>query len=438
MIYVTAKPSAQDLLPEENKMKTTQEILKTAKEASKKISLLTTQMKNDALTAMADEIEAETDLIMEANNADVEDAREKLNSVMIDRLSLSPERIKGMADGIRDVVKLPDPAGKILKTVIRPNGLVIKKVSVAMGVVAMIYESRPNVTSDAAALSLKSGNVCVLRSGKEAIRSSAAIVKAMKNGLKKVGLSEDLINLIEDTSRNSANELMTAVGYVDLLIPRGGAGLISSCVANAKIPCIQTGTGICHVFVDESADFDMALNIIENAKTSRPSVCNAEEVLLVHKSIAEKFLPALKKRLVFDRERDGKVPVEFRLCERAAKIIGGTPAGEKDFDTEFLNYILAVKIVDDVHAAIEHIGLHSTHHSDAIITENKENGELFTAIVDSAAVYVNASTRYTDGGEFGLGCEIGISTQKLHARGPMGLEELTTYKYVVEGNGQIR
>ena len=438
MIYVTAKPSAQDLLPEENKMKTTQEILKTAKEASKKISLLTTQMKNDALTAMADEIEAETDLIMEANNADVEDAREKLNSVMIDRLSLSPERIKGMADGIRDVVKLPDPAGKLLKTVIRPNGLVIKKVSVAMGVVAMIYESRPNVTSDAAALSLKSGNVCVLRSGKEAIRSSTAIVKAMKNGLKKAGLSEDLINLIEDTSRNSANELMTAVGYVDLLIPRGGAGLIASCVANAKIPCIQTGTGICHVFVDESADFDMALNIIENAKTSRPSVCNAEEVLLVHKSIAEKFLPALKKRLVFDRERDGKVPVELRLCERAAKIIDGTPAGEKDFDTEFLNYILAVKIVDDVHAAIEHIGLHSTHHSDAIITENKENAELFTAITDSAAVYVNASTRYTDGGEFGLGCEIGISTQKLHARGPMGLEELTTYKYVVEGNGQIR
>lgn len=438
MIYVTAKPSAQDLLPEENKMKTTQEILKTAKEASKKISLLTTQMKNDALTAMADEIEAETDLIMEANNADVEDAREKLNSVMIDRLSLSPERVKGMADGIRDVVKLPDPAGKILKTVIRPNGLVIKKVSVAMGVVAMIYESRPNVTSDAAALSLKSGNVCVLRSGKEAIRSSTAIVKAMKNGLKKAGLSEDLINLIEDTSRNSANELMTAVGYVDLLIPRGGAGLIASCVANAKIPCIQTGTGICHVFVDESADFGMALNIIENAKTSRPSVCNAEEVLLVHKSIAEKFLPALKKRLVFDRERDGKVPVELRLCERAAKIIDGTPAGEKDFDTEFLNYILAVKIVDNVHAAIEHIGLHSTHHSDAIITENKENAELFTAITDSAAVYVNASTRYTDGGEFGLGCEIGISTQKLHARGPMGLEELTTYKYVVEGNGQIR
>lgn len=419
-------------------MKTTQEILKTAKEAAKNISLLTTQMKNGALTAMADELEAETELIMAANGEDVRESREKLNSVMIDRLSLSPERIKGMADGIRDVVKLPDPTGKVLKTVIRPNGLVIKKVSVAMGVVAMIYESRPNVTSDAAALSLKSGNVCVLRSGKEAIRSSAAIVNAMKNGLKKVGLSEDLINLIEDTSRNSANELMTAVGYVDLLIPRGGAGLIASCVANAKVPCIQTGTGICHVFVDESADTDMALNIVENAKTSRPSVCNAEEVLLVHKNKAEKFLPALKKRLVLDRERGGKVPVELRLCDRAAKIIDGTPANENDFDTEFLNYILAVKVVDDVHAAIDHIGRHSTHHSDAIITENKENAELFTAAVDSAAVYVNASTRYTDGGEFGLGCEIGISTQKLHARGPMGLEELTTYKYVIEGNGQVR
>lgn len=419
-------------------MRTTKEILESAKEAAKSISLLTEQMKNDALSAMADQIEANADAILEANAADVEAAKTKLNSVMIDRLSLSPERIKGMADGIRDVVKLPDPTGKVLKTVVRPNGLVIKKVSVAMGVVAMIYESRPNVTSDAAALSLKSGNVCVLRSGKEAIRSSEAIVCAMKKGLQRVGLPENLINLIEDTSRDSANELMTAVGYVDLLIPRGGAGLISSCVANAKIPCIQTGTGICHVFVDESADIDMALNIVENAKASRPSVCNAEEVLLVHENIAERFLPALKKRLVDDRIAAGKTPVELRLCKRAAEIIDGTPAGENDFDTEFLNYILAVKVVKNVHEAIEHIGLHSTHHSDAIVTENKENAALFTAIVDSAAVYVNASTRYTDGGEFGLGCEIGISTQKLHARGPMGLEELTTYKYVVEGKGQIR
>lgn len=419
-------------------MKSTREILEAAKNASKGISVLSTKIKNDALSAMADEIEECTEDILAANSADIEDSKNTLNSVMIDRLSLSPERIKGMADGIRDVAKLPDPTGRVLKTVVRPNGLVIKKVSVAMGVVAMIYESRPNVTSDAAALSLKSGNVCVLRSGKEAVRSSAAIVKAMKKGLKKVGLSEELINLIEDTSRASANELMTAVGYVDLLIPRGGAGLIASCVANAKVPCIQTGTGICHVYVDGSADFRSALNIIENAKTSRPSVCNAEEVLLVSEEIAEKFLPELKKRLVDDRKADGKIPVELRLCEKAAAVIDGTKAGDKDFDTEFLNYILAVKIVKNVHEAIEHIGLHSTHHSDAIITENKENAELFTAATDSAAVYVNASTRFTDGGEFGLGCEIGISTQKLHARGPMGLEELTTYKYVVEGNGQVR
>lgn len=387
---------------------------------------------------MADALEENADIILTANAEDVEAAKNKLTDVMIDRLSLSKDRIKGMADGIRDVVKLPDPVGNILKTITRPNGLVIKKVSVAMGVVAMIYESRPNVTSDAAALCLKSGNVCVLRSGKDAIKSSFEIVNAMRKGLKKVGVSEKLINIIEDTSHKSANELMTATGLVDLLIPRGGAGLISACVANAKVPCIQTGTGICHVYVDESAKLDNALNIIENAKTSRPSVCNAEEVLLINENIAEEFLPMLKNRLVDDRIKQGKIPVELRLCERAAKIIDGTKAGEKDFDTEFLNYILAVKIVRNVNEAIEHIGLHSTHHSDAIITENKENAKLFTSIVDSAAVYVNASTRFTDGGEFGLGCEIGISTQKLHARGPMGLEELTTYKYVIEGQGQIR
>lgn len=419
-------------------MRTTREILETAKNAAKTVSLLTTEEKNKALSAMADEIEAEADSILSANAEDVFEAKDKLSSVMIDRLTLTHDRIKGMADGIRDVVKLPDPVGRTIKTVIRPNGLVIKKVSVAMGVVAMIYESRPNVTSDAAALSLKSGNVCILRSGKEAIRSSTAIVKAMKKALRNVGLSDELINLVEDTSRASANELMTAVGYVDLLIPRGGAGLIASCVANAKVPCIQTGTGICHVYIDESADIEMGVNIVENAKASRPSVCNAEEVLLVHESIADKFLPALKKRIVDDRIHDGKTPVELRLCERAAKIIDGTKAGENDFDTEFLNYILAVKVVKNVHDAIDHIGIHSTHHSDAIITENKENAELFTSVVDSAAVYVNASTRYTDGGEFGLGCEIGISTQKLHARGPMGLEELTTYKYIIEGNGQVR
>lgn len=419
-------------------MRSTKEILIDAKNAVKDASLLTSEQKNNALLAMADALEENADIILTANAEDVEAAKNKLTDVMIDRLSLSKDRIKGMADGIRDVVKLPDPVGNILKTITRPNGLVIKKVSVAMGVVAMIYESRPNVTSDAAALCLKSGNVCVLRSGKDAIKSSFEIVNAMRKGLKKVGASEKLINIIEDTSHKSANELMTATGLVDLLIPRGGAGLISACVANAKVPCIQTGTGICHVYVDESAKLDNALNIIENAKTSRPSVCNAEEVLLINENIAEEFLPMLKNRLVDDRIKQGKIPVELRLCERAAKIIDGTKAGAKDFDTEFLNYILAVKIVRNVSEAIEHIGLHSTHHSDAIITENKENAKLFTSIVDSAAVYVNASTRFTDGGEFGLGCEIGISTQKLHARGPMGLEELTTYKYVIEGQGQIR
>jgi glutamate-5-semialdehyde dehydrogenase len=419
-------------------MRSTKEILIDAKNAVKDASLLTSEQKNNALLAMAEALEENVEIILTANAEDVEAAKNKLTDVMIDRLSLSKDRIKGMADGIRDVVKLPDPVGNILKTITRPNGLVIKKVSVAMGVVAMIYESRPNVTSDAAALCLKSGNVCVLRSGKDAIKSSFEIVSAMRNGLKKVGVSEKLINIIEDTSHESANELMTATGLVDLLIPRGGAGLISACVANAKVPCIQTGTGICHVYVDESAKLDNALNIIENAKTSRPSVCNAEEILLVNENIAEEFLPMLKKRLVDDRIKQGKIPVELRLCERAAKIIDGTKAGENDFDTEFLNYILAVKIVRNVNEAIEHIGLHSTHHSDAIITENKENAKIFTSIVDSAAVYVNASTRFTDGGEFGLGCEIGISTQKLHARGPMGLEELTTYKYVIEGQGQIR
>ncbi len=419
-------------------MRSTKEILSDAKNAVKDASLLTSEQKNNALLAMADALEENADVIIRANTEDVEAAKNKLTDVMIDRLSLSEDRIKGMADGIRDVVKLSDPVGKVLNIINRPNGLVIKKVSVAMGVVAMIYESRPNVTSDAAALCLKSGNVCVLRSGKDAIKSSFEIVKAMRKGLNKVGVSEKLINIIEDTSHESANELMTATGYVDLLIPRGGAGLISACVANAKVPCIQTGTGICHVYVDESANLNNALNIIENAKTSRPSVCNAEEVLLVNEKTAEEFLPMLKKRLVDDRINQGKIPVELRLCERAAKIIDGTKATEKDFDTEFLNYILAVKIVKDVNEAIEHIGLHSTHHSDAIITENKENATLFTSIVDSAAVYVNASTRFTDGGEFGLGCEIGISTQKLHARGPMGLEELTTYKYVIEGQGQIR
>ena len=417
---------------------TTKEILINAKNAVGVMNTLDSDIKNSALINMADALEEYSSDILAENALDIEAAKEKINSVMLDRLTLTQARIKGMADGIRDVVKLPDPAGRVLERIERPNGLVIEKTAVPMGVVAMIYESRPNVTSDAAALALKSGNVCVLRSGKEAIRTSLAIVKAMRAGLAKTGLPAELINLIEDTSRESANELMTAVGYVDLLIPRGGAGLINACVANAKVPCIQTGTGICHVYVDGSADTEKALNVIENAKTSRPSVCNAEEVLLVSETKAEEFLPLLKKRLVDDRIEKGLAPVELRLCERSADIIDGTKAGENDFDTEFLNYILAVKVVKDVHEAIDHIRAHSTHHSEAIITETEENAKLFTQAVDSAAVYVNASTRFTDGGEFGLGCEIGISTQKLHARGPMGLNELCTYKYIIKGNGQIR
>ena len=354
---------------------------------------------------------------------------------MLDRLALTKERIEGMANGIKEVAALPDPVGKVLNRVERPNGIVIEKTTVPMGVTAIIYESRPNVTSDAAALALKSGNVCVLRGGKEAFSSANAIVNAMRKGLNKLNLPETFINLVQDTTRESANELMNAVGFVDLLIPRGGAGLIKAVTENAKVPCIQTGTGICHIYVDEAADFNKALNIIENAKTSRPSVCNAAEVLLVNEKIAGEFLPLVKERLVDNRSEN---KVELRLCENAQKIIDGKTASETDFDTEFLDYILAVKIVKDVNEAVEHISLHSTMHSEAIVTENKENAEIFVKGVDSSSVYVNVSTRFTDGGEFGLGCEMGISTQKLHARGPMGLEELTTYKYIIKGDGQIR
>lgn len=414
---------------------TTLDILKQAKAAKGELAKLSSEDKNKALLAMADALEENSAEILEENAKDVEAARGKITDVMIDRLSLDESRIKGMADGIRDVVKLPDPVGRVLDHVELPNGLVVEKTAVPMGVVAIIYESRPNVSSDAAALALKSGNVCVLRGGKEAFRSANAIVNALRSGLKKLGFCENFINMVQDTSRQSSNELMTADGYIDLLIPRGGAGLIKSCVENATVSVIQTGTGICHVYVDDDADLDMALNIIENAKTSRPSVCNAEEVLLVNSKIADKFLPMLKQRLVDDRKEN---PVELRLDERAAKIIDGTKAGENDFDTEFLNYILAVGIVDSVDEAVKHIGEHSTHHSDAIITNNDAHAAEFCRDVDSAAVYVNASTRFTDGGCFGLGCEMGISTQKLHARGPMGLCELTTYKFIVKGNGQIR
>ena len=417
---------------------TTQELLQKAKAAAPALLVADTQQKNRALLAMAEALETETEAILQANAQDLEAARGQISEVMLDRLALSADRIRGMADGIRQVAALPDPVGRVRHRVVRPNGLIIEQVGVPMGVIAIIYESRPNVTSDAAALALKAGSACVLRGGKEAFRSANAIVSAMQAGLEAADLPAELVQLVQDTSRASANELMTAVGYVDLLIPRGGAGLIKAVTENAKVPCIQTGTGICHVYVDAEADQDMALRIIENAKTSRPSVCNAEEVCLVHTNIAEAFLPRLKTRLVDDRIADGKQPVELRLDTRAAQIIEGTPAGERDFDTEFLDYILAVAVVDDAQQAMGHIAMHSTGHSEAIVTENADTAELFARVVDSSAVYLNCSTRFTDGGEFGLGCEMGISTQKLHARGPMGLEELTAGKYVIRGKGQVR
>lgn len=414
---------------------TTKELLVKAKNAKAQLNLVPVEQINEALYAMADALVKNTNKILSENNKDIENSRSNISPVMIDRLSLSKERIEGMAQGVRDVAMLPSPVGKVLARVERPGGLVIEKTSVALGVVAIIYESRPNVTSDAAALALKSGNVCVLRCGKEAHASAKAIVEALGDGLESIGLSRDFVLLVEDTTRQSSTELMTADGYVDLLIPRGGKGLITACVENATVPCIQTGTGICHIYVDNSADIEMALKIIENAKTSRPSVCNAEEVLVVGEGIADEFLPKLKTLLVDNRIEN---PVELRLDKDAIKIIDGTPAGENDFDTEFLDYILAVKIVRDVDEAIEHINAHSTGHSEAIITSDPIAAEKFTKSIDSSSVYVNASTRFTDGGEFGLGCEMGISTQKLHARGPMGLQELNTYKYIIKGNGNIR
>ena len=434
--------SEPDLLPKKEKsekdMLTTQEILNRAVAVKASMNLLSTEQKNQALYAAADALERSQALILAANAEDVEAARDHISPVMLDRLSLTPERIVGMANGIRAVAELPDPIGRNITTTTRPNGLVIQKVSVPIGVIAIIYESRPNVTSDAAALALKSGNVAVLRGGKEAFRSANAIVSVMRSALQKTDVPEDAIQLIQDTTRQSSYDLMTAVGKVDLLIPRGGAGLIRACVENAKVPCIETGTGICHIYVDAEADIEKSLNIIENAKTSRPSVCNAQEVCLIHSRIAEAFLPKLYERLVTQRAVRGAIPVELRLDARAAHYIDGVPAGEQDFDTEFLDYILAVAVVDDVSEAIDHIAAHSTHHSDAILTEDSAVAAQFMRAVDSAAVYHNASTRFTDGGEFGLGCEMGISTQKMHARGPMGLEELTVYKYMIYGSGQIR
>ena len=417
---------------------TTLDILKKTRAARGSLAALDETAKNRILLAMAEALMAAEDDILAENDADMTAARGHINDVMLDRLRLDHDRLAGMAEGVRAIAALPDHTGRVLSEVRRPNGLVVRKVQVPLGLVSIIYESRPNVTSDAAALAVKSGNVCVLRSGKEAHRSACAIVKALKSGIAQGGGDPEILNIVDDITHQSATDIMTAKGLVDLLIPRGGAGLIRACVEGASVPCIETGTGICHVYVDRAADLDKALAIVENAKTSRPSVCNAEEVLLVHSAVAAEFLPRLKKRLVDDRAAAGKTPVELRLDTRAAAIIPGTPAGERDFDTEFLNYILAVAVVDSVEEAVAHILTHSTGHSEAIVTEDPAAAEVFVSGTDSAAVYVNASTRFTDGGEFGLGCEMGISTQKLHARGPMGLDELSTYKYVVLGSGQVR
>lgn len=411
-------------------MTSTQQILVRAKAAVPLLAKFGEEKINAALIAMSRALIESTDKILESNRLDCENAKGKISEVMIDRLRLTPERIRSMASGIVEIARLPSPIGITLDETVRDNGLLIKKISVPLGVIAIIYESRPNVTSDAAALALKSGNVCILRGGKEAYLSSRAITDALVSGIASVGLPEDAIQLVSDTTRESATELMRARGFVDMLIPRGGAGLIRACVENSLVPCLETGTGICHIYVDKSADFDMALSIIDNAKTSRPSVCNACEVVLVNRDIAKDFLPRLKERLC---ER-----VELRTSKEAYDLIGGTPAADCDFDTEFLDYILAVGVVGDTEEAIEHISRHTTHHSECIITQSEAEAELFTRGVDSAAVYVNASTRFTDGGEFGLGCEMGISTQKMHARGPLGIRELTTYKYVIFGKGQVR
>ena len=417
---------------------TTLELCKKTRDARASLAAADRAAKDRLLLSMADGLLAAAPDILAANAQDMAAARGHITDVMLDRRYLDEKRLAAMADGVRAIAALPDHTGRVLAEVRRPNGLVIQKVQVPLGLVAIIYESRPNVTSDAAALALKSGNTCILRSGKEAHRTACAIVSALKGGIAAAGGDPEILNIVEDTTHQSAADIMTAKGVVDLLIPRGGAGLIRACVAGATVPCIETGTGICHVYVDAAADLNKALDIVENAKASRPSVCNAEEVLLVHSAVAADFLPRLQKRLVADRAAAGKHPVELRLDSRAAAMIPGTPAGEKDFDTEFQNYILAVRVVDSVAEAVAHIAAHSTGHSDAIVTEDPAAADAFVAGVDSAAVYVNASTRFTDGGEFGLGCEMGISTQKLHARGPMGLDELSTYKYVIRGSGQIR
>ncbi|CZB15562.1 glutamate-5-semialdehyde dehydrogenase [Streptococcus suis] len=412
-------------------MTTTQVLLDSLLANKASINLATTEQKNQALSAMADQLVAQTEAILAGNAIDMEHAQGKISQVMQDRLLLTEERIEAMADGIRALIGLPDPVGLVLEESTRADGLNICKKSIPFGLVGMIYESRPNVTSDAAALAIKSGNAVILRGGKEAFHSAKAIVTALKSGLEEAGVSPKVIELVQDTSRVSATELMTAKGKIDLLVPRGGAGLIQAVVENATVPVIETGTGICHVYVDKDADLDKALRIVVNAKTSRPSVCNAAEVLLVHEEIASQFLPRLEEAL------SGQV--ELRADSQAQALLNqARPAGDQDFDTEFLDYIMAVKVVSSVEEAISHIAQHSTGHSEAIVTENSQTAEHFTLHVNSAAVYVNASTRFTDGGEFGLGCELGISTQKMHARGPMGLREMTTYKYIITGDGHIR
>lgn len=403
-----------------------------AKQAARKLAVAGSQ-KDKALEAIADALTVHTQKILAANGEDLDAARANgMSQSLLDRLALNEKRIQGMAQGVRQVAAQPDPVGQVLEGSLRPNGLRIEKVSVPLGVVGMIYEARPNVTADAAALCLKAGNAVILRGGKEAFRSNRAIAQVMRQAVESAGLPADSIQLVEDTSRASSVEMMGLTGYLDVLIPRGGAGLIRTVVENSRVPVIETGVGNCHVYVDDTADTDMAVNIIFNAKTSRPSVCNAIETVLVHKDAAQRVLPAVKAKL--DEKQ-----VEIRGCERTCQILSGcTPATEEDWSTEYLDYILAVKVVDSLDEAMDHIARYSSGHSECIVTENYAHAERFLNEVDSAAVYVNASTRFTDGGEFGLGAEVGISTQKLHARGPMGVRQLTSQKFIIRGSGQIR
>ena len=405
-----------------------------AKACRKAAATASTAEKNAALAAISAALRESIDVILDSNEADLIAARENgMSEATQDRLRLTADRINGIADGVDDVIKLEDPIGEVISGSVRPNGMSITKVRVPLGTIAIIFESRPNVTVDAAVLCLKSGNAVILRGGKEAFNSNRCLCSIMRSALAKVGLPEDLIQFVEDTSREFSNELMRCSDYIDVLIPRGGAGLIRACKQNATVPVIETGTGNCHVFVDETADLPMAVSIVNNGKTRRVSVCNAVESLLVHENVAEEFLPMIKAKL--DEKH-----VEIRGCERTKAILGDSvvPATEEDYATEFLDYIISVKVVKSLDEAIEHIDKYTTHHSECIVTNDLANAERFQKEIDAAAVYVNVSTAFTDGGMFGLGAEIGISTQKLHARGPMGLRELTSMKFLIGGNGQIR